>query len=67
MKLFTTIAVYMFGIVALLHLHRLVFGWEVIVSGWLVPRWVSAVGAMISGLLAVMLWREKDRPANQNE
>ena len=65
MKLFTTIAVSVFGIVALLHLHRLVFGWEVIVAGWSVPRWLSTLGTLIAGFLAVMLLLEKDRPTNE--
>ena len=57
-KPFTTIAVGVFGLVALLHVLRLVFGWEVTIQGSIVPMWVSVVGVIIAGGLAVMLWRE---------
>ena len=57
-KLSTTIAVGVFALVALLHVLRLVFGWEVMIQGSSVPMWVSVVGVVIAGSLAIMLWRE---------
>ena len=57
-KPFTTIAVGIFTLVALLHILRLVFGWEVMFEGNVVPMWVSVLGAVIAGGLAMMLWRE---------
>ena len=57
-KPFTTIAVGVFGLVALLHVLRLVFGWEVTIHGSVIPLWVSWLGVVIAGGLAVMLWRE---------
>ena len=57
-KPFTTIAVGVFSLVALLHVLRLVFGWEATFQGSVVPLWVSGLGAVIAGGLAVMLWRE---------
>ena len=57
-KPFATIAVGVFALVALVHVLRLVFGWEVTVQGSTVPMWVSGLGAVIAGGLAVMLWRE---------
>jgi hypothetical protein len=57
-KPFTTIAVGVFVLVALVHVFRLVFGWEVTIQGSVVPMWVSVLGAVIAGGLAVMLWRE---------
>ena len=54
----TTIAVGVFGLVALLHVFRLVFGWEATIQGSVIPLWVSGLGAVIAGGLAVMLWRE---------
>jgi hypothetical protein len=57
-KPFTMIAVGMFVLVALVHVFRLVFGWEVTIQGSVVPMWVSVLGAVIAGGLAVMLWRE---------
>ncbi len=57
-KPFTTIAVGVFSLVALLHVLRLAFGWEVTIQGSIFPMWVSVWGAVITGGLAVMLWRE---------
>ena len=57
-KPFAAIAVGVFALVALLHVFRLVFGWEVTFQGSVVPMWVSGLGAVIAGGLAVMLWRE---------
>ena len=57
-KPFTTIAVGVFALVALLHVLRLVFGWEATIQGSVIPLWVSGLGAVITGGLAVMLWRE---------
>ncbi|KAF0143395.1 MAG: hypothetical protein FD156_2656 [Nitrospirae bacterium] len=58
MKPFTKIAIAVFSLVAILHLLRLVFGWEVIVSGMIVPVWFSAIGFIIAAGLAFLLWRE---------
>lgn len=58
MKPFTKIAIAVFSLVALLHLLRLVFGWEVIISGIVIPLWVSVIGFIAAGVLAVLLWRE---------
>lgn len=58
MKPFTTIAIVIFSLVAVLHVLRLIFGWEVVINGMAIPMWVSAVGFIIAGGLAVLLWRE---------
>ena len=58
MKPFTNIAVSIFGLVALLHFLRLFFGWEVIFNGMVIPMWVSILGLIIAGGLAIMLCRE---------
>lgn len=58
MKLFATIAVAIFAIVALTHLCRIWRGWEVTVAGTIIPMWASYVGIVLAGGLAVMLWRE---------
>lgn len=57
-KPFTLLAVAVFAIVALVHLLRLVFGWEVTINGAAVPPWASVLGIVIAAGLAVMLWRE---------
>jgi hypothetical protein len=61
MKPFTTIAVAVFAIMALAHLFRLVSGFEVAVDGKSLPIWASAIGLVVAGTLAMMVWRESRR------
>jgi len=58
MKPFTMIAVVVFALVALLHLLRLVLGWQITLNAVVIPIWASAVGLVITAVLAVMLYRE---------
>ena len=46
MKPFTKISIAVFTLVALVHLGRLLAGWEVIVVGFVVPIWWSAIGLL---------------------
>lgn len=57
-KPFTTIAVVVLALVALLHLARVLVGWEVVVDGAQLPLWPSWMAVVIAGGLAVMVWRE---------
>jgi hypothetical protein len=57
-KPFTTVAVVLFALMALAHLLRLFFAWEVAVDGMVVPKWASGLGLVITAWLALMLWRE---------
>ena len=61
MQPFTTIAVVVFSLMAIVHLLRLFFGWEVTVVGFVIPVWWSGVGLVIAGGLALMVWREAHR------
>ena len=58
MKPITTIAVAIFTTVALLHLLRILLGWEVTIQGAVIPMWASYLGLLIAGGLAFLLWRE---------
>jgi hypothetical protein len=62
MKPFTTIAVVVFTLVAVLQLIRVVEGWDAAIAGVRVPVWASLVAAAFAALLAVMVWRENRRP-----
>ena len=53
-----TIAIAIFTVVAVLHILRMLYGWEVVINGMSVPMWVSVLGAIITGGLAFALWRE---------
>lgn len=57
-KPFTMLAVLIFVVVALVHLLRLAYGWDVTINGAAVPLWASVLGAVIAAGLAVMVWRE---------
>lgn len=61
MKPATTFAAAIFAVVALIHLARLVMGWEAQVGGVTIPMWVSLVAFVVPGALAVLLWREARR------
>jgi hypothetical protein len=61
MKPFTTLAAVVFALIALVHLYRLIWGFEVVVSGTTVPQWISLPGLIIAAGLALMLWREARR------
>lgn len=58
MKPFTTVAVLVFSLVALLQVLRLALGWEVTVNGIHIPLWASAVAAVVAATLAFKVWRE---------
>ena len=58
MKPFITIAIVIFSLVAVLHVLRLIFGWQAVIDGLVIPMWASVVGFIIAGGLAIMLWLE---------
>ena len=49
---FTLLAGAIFLIVAVAHALRLIFKWEVVIGGWQVPMWLSAVALVIAAYLA---------------
>ena len=58
MKPFTTIAMGIFTLICLVHIVRLGYGFDIVVGGWAAPLWVSVPGAVATGGLALMLWKE---------
>jgi hypothetical protein len=57
-KPFTIAAVVTFAVVALMHILRLVLGWDATIAGNEIPLWVSVAALLIAGGLAIGLWRE---------
>lgn len=51
-RTFARISGAVFSLVALLHLLRLVFRWDAVIGGWMVPMWISLVGLAVAGALA---------------
>lgn len=46
-----------FTIVAAAHLARIVYGWEAILGGVVIPMWASWAAVLIAGYLAVRGWQ----------
>ena len=61
MKPFTTVAVIVFSLVALLQLLRIVAGWAITVDGITIPMWASGIAFVVAAILAFMLPREARR------
>jgi hypothetical protein len=57
-KPFTMMGAVLFLAVALAHVLRLVYGWQVTIGDAFVPMWASGAAAVITAGLAFMLWRE---------
>lgn len=51
-RTFLRIAGVVFVLIAVLHAVRLLGQWNVVIAGWVVPRWVSWAALLISGTLA---------------
>lgn len=61
MKPFTAMASIFLIIISVLHMLRVVFDADIVINGWYVPFWMNGVAAVITGTLAVMLLKEKNR------
>ena len=56
---FTLFAAAIFLLMALIHLYRVVYAhFQVVLGSHSIPEWVSIVAIVVTGLLAVMLYRE---------
>lgn len=51
-KMYLKLTGLIFSIVAILHLLRLIFRWDVVLGDWEVPIWISFVGVVGGGFLA---------------
>ena len=49
---YAQLAAAIFLIVAVVHALRLIFKWVVLIGGWQVPMWVSAVAIVITAYLS---------------
>lgn len=62
MKPFTKAAAIVLFAVAVAHVLRLLYGWQVTLVDQVIPMWVSAVAALVAGALAVLVMRESRKP-----
>lgn len=58
---FTLLAAVIFALMALIHLYRIVTHFQIILGSHVVPMSASYVAIAITGLLAVLLFRESQR------
>jgi hypothetical protein len=57
MRAYLQISGTLFGVVALAHVLRVAEKWPIEVGGWFVPMWVSMVGFLLTGALAIWAFR----------
>jgi len=58
-KVFLTVSGTIFGVIALLHLGRILAGWPAHLGPWEAPMWLSWVAAAVAGDLAFSAFRLK--------
>jgi len=58
-KIFSTITLVIFSLIALLHALRLVYGWSAVIGGWEVPMWLSGLAVVSAGYLAYGAFKVK--------
>ncbi len=51
-KTFSFVVGLAFLLIAVMHVLRLAFKWEVVLNGWSVPMWASAVAIVMTAYLA---------------
>ena len=61
MKPFTTVTIVLLAVIALMHVVRLALHWSLLIGGMVVPAWVSAIAALVTAILGIMLWLESRR------
>lgn len=66
MKAYLGISGAIFGLIALLHVLRLVLDWPAQIGSWTVPFWISWVAILLSGGLCVWAFRlfQASRPVS---
>lgn len=52
-KLFIGVSGTIFGIIAILHLLRAVYGWPAEIGGLVAPMWLSWLALLVAGYLAL--------------
>jgi hypothetical protein len=58
MKPFSTFGSFLFGLIAVAHLARVIFAWTVSVNAVVIPVWPSVAIFIGLGVLSVLIWRE---------
>ncbi len=56
-KTFAMTAALVFGVIVILHVLRIIFGWEATIGGWDVPLWISGVALFVFGYLSYIAFK----------
>lgn len=51
-KNYITVSKFLFAIIALAHLLRIINGWKAVFNGWTVPMWLSWLALAVTAYLA---------------
>lgn len=51
-KIYLKLSGVIFGIIAVLHLLRVVYGWDAVIGGLVIPLWASWLAVAAAGYLA---------------
>ena len=57
MRTYIQITGAVFGVMALVHVVRLILNWPAQVGGWMVPIWISWVAILVAGALCAWAFR----------
>lgn len=49
---YSLVTAVVFSAIGVLHLLRIVLGWEAVVGGWTIPMWLSWVAMIVTAVLA---------------
>lgn len=56
-KTYTSVTMVIFTIVALLHVARIVWGFDLTIGTWSAPLWLSWIGAIVAAFLAYTAYK----------
>jgi len=56
-KTFSMLVGIIFTLVALFHAARIYMDWPIMIADWSVPKWVSWIGLVVAGGLAILGFR----------
>jgi len=54
---FFALTSFIFALVALMHVFRLVYSWPAVMGSWNIPIWVSMIGVVVAGFLSYSAYR----------
>ena len=60
-KTYITITAGIFTLIALLHLARIIYGWEAMIGSVEIPMWASWLAVLAAGVLVLKGWKERER------